>query len=126
MILGIADVVSAVEYKQNQREAQGWGIVYDTYSYHICDQYFSVFVKMAMNPSVVRKYKIDNTIDPKGVKIALTMHKSLLDQLQLWCATSSVHTLFAKPPSLFAMFAQLCQSNSKSSPLDKKIKKFSR
>ena len=104
MILEIADVVSAAEYKKFEEKHKG-EVLYMThtlitYVFNI----FSVFIKMAKNPTVVRKFKIDNTIDPKGVKIALMMHKSLLDQLQLCCATSSVQNLFAKPPSSFAIF----------------------
>ena len=77
---------------------------------------------MAKNPTVVRKFKIDNTIDPKGVKIALIMHKSLLDQLQLCCATSSVQNLFAKPPSSFAIF---CPTLSKQLKVVTSVQKIS-
>jgi len=104
MILEIADVVSAAEYRKfedkHKDEVLYMTHTLITYVFNI----FSVFIWMAKNPTVVRKFKIDNAIDPKGVKIALMMHKSLLDQLQLCCATSSVQNLFAKPPSSFAIF----------------------
>ena len=121
IILEIADVVSAAEYRKfedkHKDEVLYMTHTLITYVFNI----FSVFIKMAKNPTVVRKFKIDNAIDPKGVKIALMMHKSLLDQLQLCCATSSVQNLFAKPPSSFAIFAQRRQSNLKSSLLDQKF-----
>ena len=64
----------------------------------------SIFVKMAKNPHVSRKFKIDNFIDPKEIRIGIIMQKSLIDQLQLCSATSSIQNLFAQPPSSFKLF----------------------
>ena len=83
-------MVSVAEYKKFDDKHKD-DIVYMThtlitYVFNI----FSIFVKMAKNPNIVRKFKINNNIDPKGVKIALMMHRLLLDQLKLFSATSSV------------------------------------
>ena len=64
----------------------------------------SIFVKMAKNPHVSRKFKVENFIDSKEVRIVIIMHKSLIDQLQLCSATSSIQNLFAQPPSSFKLF----------------------
>ena len=59
---------------------------------------------MAKNPHVVRKLKIDNIIDPKEVKLSKIMFRSLMDQLQLCSATSSLQILFAQPTFSFKLF----------------------
>ena len=38
-----------------------------TYIFNI----FSVFIKMAKNPKVIRKFKVENIIDPKEIKIGV-------------------------------------------------------
>ena len=65
---------------------------------------FSIFVKMAKNPHVVRKFKITNIIDEKEAKIGQIMYKSLLDQLQLCSTTSSLWNLFTNPASSYYLF----------------------
>ena len=40
---------------------------------------FSIFIKMAKYPHVIRKFKIDNTIDQNKTKNGQIMYKSLLD-----------------------------------------------
>ena len=56
---------------------------------------------MAKNPHTIRKTKIDQTIDPKEIKVATMMKTNLLDQLQLCSATGSPQNLFAEAPSSF-------------------------
>jgi hypothetical protein len=64
---------------------------------------FSVFVRMAKNPHTIRKIKIDQTIDPKEIKVATMMKTNLLDQLQLCSATGAPQNLFAEAPSSFSI-----------------------
>ena len=65
---------------------------------------FSTFIKMAKNPKVIRKFKVENIIDPKEIKIGCIMHSALLNQLQLCTATSSVQNIFATPTLSFKIF----------------------
>jgi len=51
---------------------------------------FSIFVKMAKNPHVVRKFKVANTSDAKEVKFTTIIQESLLEQLQVCTVTSSI------------------------------------
>ena len=64
----------------------------------------SVFVKFAKNPHTVRQYKVENTIDPKGIKLATRMTASLTEQLELCSATCSPQVLFSKPPASCAVY----------------------
>ena len=64
----------------------------------------AIFVKMAKNPPVIRKFKVDNTIDPKEIRIATIMTKNLLDQLNLCVATGTPQLIFAQQPSSFSTF----------------------
>ena len=59
---------------------------------------------MAKNPHVIRKFKVSNSIDSKEVNIGRIMQNSLLDQLQLCTATSSLQNLFANPTASFKIF----------------------
>ena len=65
---------------------------------------FSTFIKMAKNPKVIRKFKVENIIDSKEIKIGCIMHSALLNQLQLCTATSSVQSIFATPTLSFKIF----------------------
>ena len=47
------------------------------YIFNIC----STLLKMAKNPKAIRKFKVENDIDPKEVKIGCIMHNALIDQL---------------------------------------------
>jgi len=99
MITEIADFLTSSDY-----------VIFDErhkaiapYMYHTLVGYifniFSKFTKMAKNPHIVRKLKIENTIDVKEIKLVQIMFRTLLDQLQLCSATSSLQVLFAHPPS---------------------------
>ena len=62
---------------------------------------------------VIRKFKIDNLIDPKEIRIATIMTKNLLDQLQLCVATGTPQNIFAQQPSSFKTFCpHLCEKES--------------
>ena len=65
---------------------------------------FSVYIKMAKNPNVVRKFKITNKIDIIDVKVARIIHHQLMEQLQLCTATSSLQNIFGLPSSSYKIF----------------------
>ena len=81
---------------------------------------FATFVKMAKNPHTVRKLKIDNAVDPKGVRIGQMMFRTLLDQLQLCTATSSLQNLFAHPSFSYKIFFPQAMTNTKKRQLTNK------
>jgi hypothetical protein len=64
----------------------------------------SIFVKMAKNPSTVRRFKIEGTIDAEEIRLANIMTSTLVNNLQVCTATSSLQVLFAHPPSSFELF----------------------
>jgi len=66
---------------------------------------------MAKNPKVIRKFKVENTIDPIEIKIGCTMHNALLNQLQLCTATSSLQNIFATPTLSFKLFYPSLHAN---------------
>ena len=66
---------------------------------------FSTFIKMAKNSKVIRKFRVENIIDPKDRKIGYIIHNTLLNQPQLCTATSSVQNLFATPTLSFKLFS---------------------
>ena len=104
LIIEVADFLSSAEY-MNFHDKFKKGVTYMphtliTYIFNI----FSVFIKMAKNPKVIRKFKVENIIDPKEIKIGCIMHSALLNQLQLCTATSSVQNLFATPTLSFKLF----------------------
>ena len=78
-----------------------------TYIFNI----FSIFIKMAKNPKVIRKFKVENIIDPKEIKIGCIMHNTLLNQLQLCTATTSLQNIFATPTLSFKLFCPTLHSN---------------
>ena len=53
---------------------------------------------------MIRKFKVDNTIDSGEVRIATIMVKNLLDQLNLCVATGTPQLIFAQQPSSFVTF----------------------
>ena len=59
---------------------------------------------------MIRKFKIDNVIDAKDIKIATIMTKSLLDQLQLCVASGTPQNIFAQQPSC----PHLCEKHTDS------------
>ena len=46
-----------------------------------CFNMFSVSIKIAKNPHIVRKFKASNTIGANAVKITTTIQRYLIDQL---------------------------------------------
>lgn len=74
---------------------------------------------MAKNPKVIRKFKVENIIDPKEIKIGCIMHNALLNQLQLCTATSSVQNLFATPTLSFKSFCPTLYANFHDKPTAK-------
>ena len=104
LIIEVADFLSSAEY-MNFHDRFKKGVTYMphtliTYIFNI----FSTFIKMAKNPKVIRKFKVENIIDTKEIKIGCIMHNALLNQLQLCTATSSVQNIFATPTLSFKLF----------------------
>ena len=104
LIIEMADFLSSAEYMKFHEQFKK-GTVYMphtliTYIFNI----FSIFIKMAKNPKVIRKFKVENIIDPKEIKIGCIMHNALLNQLQLCTATSSLQNIFATPTLSFKLF----------------------
>ena len=104
MISEVADFLSSSEYKSFHEMFKNKKVFMPHTLIAFIFNIVSVFVKMAKNPHVSRKFKVENLIDPKEVRIGMIMHKSLIDQLQLCSATSSIQNLFAQPPSSFKLF----------------------
>jgi len=104
LIVEIADYLSSAEYKNfYDRFKKSTVFMPHTLIAYIFN-IFSTFIKMAKNPHVIRKFKVSNSIDSKEVKIGRIMQNSLLDQLQLCTATSSLQNLFANPTASFKIF----------------------
>ena len=59
---------------------------------------FSSFVKLAKNPNIVRKFKIENKIPVKEIQTARIMIKTLMEQLHLCMASFSLQMIFSSPP----------------------------
>ena len=81
LIIEMADFLSSAEYMKFHEQFKK-GTVYMphtliTYIFNI----FSIFIKMAKNPKVIRKFKVENIIDSKEIKIGCIMHNALLNQL---------------------------------------------
>ena len=111
MLVEIADFLSSTEYLNfDSKYRKSHKYMSHTLVFYIFN-IFSIFVKMAKNPHVVRKFKISNTIDQKETKIGQIMYKSLLDNLQLCSATSSLQNLFANPASSYYLFFPKEQDN---------------
>ena len=58
---------------------------------------------MVKNLHAVRMFKIENIISAKDLKTGNIMHSTLLRQLQLFSATSSLQNLFINPTFSFKM-----------------------
>ena len=111
LIIEVADFLSSAEY-MNFHDKFKRGTTYMphtliTYIFNI----FSIFIKMAKNPKVIRKFKVENIIDPKEIKIGCIMHNALLNQLQLCTATTSLQNIFATPTLSFKLFCPTLHSN---------------
>ena len=113
MLVEIVDLLSSPEYRALDDKLKDETIFMTHTLISYIFNMFSIFVKMAKNPHVIRKFKVENTINPKEVKIAIIMQKSLLEQLQLCCATSSAQNIFAKPPISFGLFCPVLASKLK-------------
>ena len=59
---------------------------------------------MPSSAPVVRKFKVENAIDPKEIHIANIMTKALLEQLQLCVATGTPQNIFGQPPTSLSTF----------------------
>ena len=100
----VADQISSSEFKRffdnhkNEKSYLAHTII--AYLFNIS----SIFIKMSKNPNVVRKFKIEQVMQQDEVRMALMMHQSLMDQLQLCAVTSSPQNLFAQPPSSYKLF----------------------
>ena len=117
----LADYLSSSEYSKFDEKFSKIAL----YMYHTLVSYifniFSKFIRMAKNPHVVRKFKIENVIDAKEIKVGQIMFKTLLEQLQLCSATSSLQVLFAQPAILYKkFFPQFLQNDKKGNSLRKK------
>ena len=112
LLVDIADYLSSAEFTSFYEKYKQMHLYMPhtliTYIFNI----FSVFIKMAKNPHNVRKFKIENMISAKDLKIAGIMHSTLLQQLQLCSATSSLQNLFANPTSSFKIFCPTLYSKN--------------
>ena len=83
MLMKVADFLSSSEYKSfDDRFSQIAPHMYHTLVCYIFN-IFSSFVKMAKNPNIIRKFKIENKIAMKEAKTAKIIINTLLDQLHL-------------------------------------------
>ena len=104
MFLKIADFLSSAEYRKfDERFNQTAPYMYHTLVCYIFN-IFSSFVKIAKNPTIVRKFKIENKISFSEIQTARIMVKSLLEQLHLCTATSSLQMIFSSPPVSYKFF----------------------
>ena len=113
MLMELADYLSSSEYSKFDDKFNKIA----PYMYHTLVSYifniFSKFIRMAKNPHVVRRFKIENVIDAKEIKIGQVMFKQLLEQLQLCSATSSLQVLFAQPAISYKRFFPMISQNDK-------------
>ena len=111
LIIEMADFLSSAEYmKFHEQFKKGTPYMPHTLITYIFN-IFSIFIKMAKNPKVIRKFKVENIIDPKEIKIGCIMHNALLNQLQLCTATSSLQNIFATPTLSFKLFCPSLHAN---------------
>ena len=112
LISEVADFLSSSEYKSFHDKFKDCKVFMPhtliTYIFNIA----SIFIKMAKTPQVMRKFKVTNTVDHKEIRMAILMHSTLMDQLQLCSVTSSTQNIFAQAPSSFKVF---CPSLHKTS-----------
>ena len=59
---------------------------------------------MAKNPNIVRRFKIEGVIDADEIRLANIMTSTLVNNLQVCTATSSLQVLFTNAPSSFELF----------------------
>ena len=120
MLLEIADFLSSSAYTT----FDNWFKQVAPHMYHTLVCYifniFSTFVKMAKNPHIVCKLKVENLVDPKEIRIGQMMFRTLLDQLQLCSATFSLQNLFAQPSFSYKIFCPQMKTNDKKRQLTDK------
>ena len=89
-IVEIADYLSSADYMCfNDRYKRSTPYMAHNLVVYIFN-IFSVYIKMAKNPNVARRFKITNNVDIVKVKVARIIHHQLMEQLQLCTATSSL------------------------------------
>ena len=112
LLIEIADVVSSAEYKKFDENVR---------REVVCMTHTIFLIFSTSSPSLYRWKKdvsdknIENTISPKEVNILLMMYRSFLNQLQLFCITSSVKKYIHKTSSLcitvLSCFSKTIQGN---------------
>ena len=104
MFLNVADLLSSAEYRKfDEKFSQTAPYMYHTLVCYIFN-IFSSYVKIAKNPNVVRKFKVENKISVREIQTARIMVKTLLEQLRLCTATSSLQMIFSSPPMSYRIF----------------------
>ena len=104
MFLKIVDFLSSAEYRKFDDKFSEMA----PYMYHTLVSYifniFSSFVRIAKNPNTIRKFKVENKISFREIQTARIMVKTLLEQLHLCTATSSLQMIFSSPPISYKVF----------------------
>ena len=106
MLTKIADYLSSPEYRRFDDHFNR--IAPHMYHTLVCYIFniFSCFVKLAKNPNIVRKFKIENKIPVKEVQTAKIMINTLMEQLHLCTASSSLQMIFSSPPVSYSFFSR--------------------
>ena len=116
-LVELADYLSSAEFRSFDEKFR------DNHNYmaHTLVTYifniFSIFVKMAKNPKICRKFQIENVIERREIRLAGIMHTNLMEQLQLCAVTSSLQNVFARPPTSFKIFCPALFAANKSASL---------
>ena len=104
MYTEVADLISTSDYRAFNEKF----IATKRYMPHTIVSYLfnigSIFTRMAKNPNIVRRFKIEGVIDPDEIRLANIMTSTLVNNLQVCIATSSLQVLFANAPSSFELF----------------------
>ena len=104
MFLKIVDFLSSAEYRKfDDKFSQIAPHMYHTLVCYVFN-IFSSFVRIAKNPNIVRKFKVENKISVREIETARIMVKTLLEQLHLCTATSSLQMIFSSPPISYKVF----------------------
>ena len=114
MFLKVADFLSSAEYRKfDEKFSQTAPYMYHTLVCYIFN-IFSSYVKIAKNPNVVRKFKVENKISVREIQTARIMVKTLLEQLRLCTATSSLQMIFSSPPVSYKFFFPVMKEKKRS------------
>ena len=104
MFLKIVDFLSSAEYRKfDDKFSQMAPYMYHTLVCYIFN-IFSSYVRIAKNPNIIRKFKVENKISVREIQTARIMVKTLLEQLHLCTATSSLQMIFSSPPVSYKVF----------------------